>query len=137
MLRHIKRLFERRGARYVFSGGVSYGVELASFLFFYYVVRLESGVANACSLFVALLVNYLLAHHFVFIDYAKNVKRSLPRYVLLVSFNIAASSVIVSLLVSHFNLKAYLVKPVVSACFAAWTYVAYKKFVFLKNAELR
>lgn len=132
MLHHIRRAVSHQTIRYVAAGATTYFVEVSSFLLFYYAFRIESGLANACSLLLAWVVNYLLAHHFVFTEYDRSAKRSLPRYVMLASFNLVCSSLVVAFLVGHVGLKAYIVKPIVSALIAVWTYFAYKYFVFRK-----
>jgi putative flippase GtrA len=130
----LKKLHGHRLFRYVIAGGVSYCVEVSSFLVFYYLFHVHSGIANALSMIVALTVNYLLSHFFVFKDQQVHLGRSFPRYFALVTFNIVLSSVIVDVLVSHLHTPGFIAKPFVSAGIAAWTYFAYKIFVFKNSA---
>jgi putative flippase GtrA len=129
----LKKLHGHRLFRYVMAGGISYCVEVGSFLAFYYLLHINSGIANVLSMLTSLSVNYLLSHFFVFKDQQVHLGQSLPRYLALVVFNITVSSLIVEVLVTHLHAPGFIVKPFVSAGIAGWTYFAYRVFVF-KNA---
>lgn len=126
-----RRLSAHRTLRYLLSGGITYAVEFGTFLILYYACGLPSGVAAALSYAFAWVVNYLLAHHFVFGDYEKVLRKSLPRYMSVALFNLLFNTFAVQFLVET-GLKAYVAKFCVSALIALWTYVAYKKFVFVR-----
>lgn len=123
------QLSTHRTLRYLLSGGITYVVEFGSFLALYYACKLPSGLAAAFSYALAWIVNYLLAHFFVFGDYEKALHKSLPRYMSVALINLLFNTFAVQLLVSA-GQKAYVAKFCVSALIALWTYFAYKKFVF-------
>jgi putative flippase GtrA len=126
----LKKLHGHQLFRYVVAGGISYCVEVSSFLAFYYWLHIHSGIANVLSMLTSLSVNYLLSHFFVFKDQQVHLGRSFPRYFALVVFNITVSSLLVDFLISHVHAPGFVVKPFISAGIAGWTYVAYQKFVF-------
>jgi putative flippase GtrA len=126
----ISWLNQHRTLRYLLSGGITYATEVGSFFVLYFALHIFSGAANAISYTLAMVVNYCLAHFFVFGDYETILKRSLSRYLIFAGFNLLCSSLIVQLLVSGLGFKALIVKPLLSIAVAIWSYFGFKKFVF-------
>jgi putative flippase GtrA len=125
-----KMLLERPAVRYVISGGTSFAVEQAIFMFCLYSLGTKAGLANVVSLVGSWTVNYTLSHYFVFRGHGTKMSRSVPKYIALAVFNLAVTTAIITLLVDHLGLPGFAVKPAVSILAAAWTFFAYKLLIF-------
>jgi putative flippase GtrA len=136
MQEKIKTLSKNKLVRYLFSGGLSYAIELGCLLFLHIVVGLPSVVSIAISFWVGLVVSFLLQKLLTFSDRTKSVKRLAGQslaYGILVVINYAFTLLFVFALENIIGLVVARTGALVIT--TVWNFVIYKKIIFKDTAS--
>lgn len=120
-----------RLTRYVGAGVLSFVIEYASFLAFFYILGVEVKLANIASVAISLTVNFTISKNYVFGGLGSGkVKRQFSLYLVLVAVNLTVSTLLVSTLV-HDKVPGFLAKPGTSLLIATWNYIVYQRIIFV------
>ena len=129
----------RQLLKYVFTGGLSFAIEYSSFLLFASFMKIDYRLSNIASMLIALSINFYLNRRYVFMANggleSSSVSTQFIKYIILLVFNIIASTAIIGLLVDR-EVEKYIAKLIAVMLVVSWTYLAYKLVIFKKNEIL-
>lgn len=128
----LKHLLKKRLFRYIISGLLSFTVENIAFNTSYYLLDYSPKLANVISIGIALIVNFFVSKYFVFNDKSegKKVIKQFLAYIIVIIFNLTISSICIEYLIEQ-NLSGFIAKFFVTILTVMWTFVLYKKLIFV------
>ncbi len=122
--------------KYLVTGFSSFGLEY----FIYFVFLHFLGVYYLYSSFIAQAVvfcfNFLMNRYWSFQSRMK-LSHQLPRYLAMFLFNVATSTLLLKLLSDIWGINYYLSKVLVMGAIVSWTFIIYKRFIFVTDPKER
>lgn len=131
----VKRLLKLKIIRYLFSGGISYLVDLLSFLFLHDIVKSPLPISVGISFILGLSFSFLVNKTFVFAanDNARfKTSYQIILFITLVMFNLVFTYMLVKLLLET-GAPSFVAKTVPTICITLWNFLLYKNIIFKNN----
>lgn len=140
MIQHVKDIYTRldnsyprqaKVVRFLISGGISTGVDLALLLLFAEVFGLWYLLAAVLAFILAFFVSFGLQKFWTFQDHSREgVSMQASVYLLIALANLALNTFLVYICVEHIGFHYLLAQIVASILIACESYFVYQKFVF-------
>lgn len=131
----IARALKRSKVRYLLVGGTSFTIEYLSFI----LMLKFSGLiilANSLSFIIGLCISFILNRHWSFKGkHKQTIRTQAIGYVLLATFNIFLTNIIVYTLVSFTDLDPGLAKVASMAAIVVWNYYIMNNILFQRTAD--
>lgn len=134
----IKKVFEKRIARYLLGGAITVAFEYGSFYLLYILLDWNLLLANSLSFCVGLVSSFVFNRLWAFNESSFNLKihHQATIYASLAFINLILNNAIVGLL--HLaGTNAMLSKMVAIIMIATWNYFIYKKIIFSASRQAR
>jgi putative flippase GtrA len=118
--------------KYLVIGFSSFALEYIIYLIFTDLVRIWYLYASTIAQAIVFCYNFLMNRYWSFQSRMK-LSRQLLRYGVIFLFNVGMSNLLIYLLKDILGLNYYLSKVLVMGAIVSWTFIIYKKFIFLTN----
>jgi putative flippase GtrA len=121
------KLLNKRPARYIMAGGLSYAIELSFLLAFHKLGHLSVEASTAIAFWIGILTSFLFQKLFAFQDYQKTLRvisQQIIGYTLLVAFNYAFTLCVVALFPAGLIIFS---RTLALAMVTVWNYFIYKR----------
>lgn len=125
------KLIAWRVPHFIAAGGLTFGVEYATFLVAYYVFDMSGVWANTVSFALALTVNFLLNRLWVFRAGAIGGawRKQTAQYLVLACVNYMITNIGLQIFISA-GLPAFAVKLGFIVLIACWNFLLFQKYIF-------
>jgi putative flippase GtrA len=128
-------LYTHHFVRYLFVGGSTFVIDLGLLYGFYKGAHTSVAIATTIGYWISIIYNFLLNRAWTFDARDKaNLKRHIISYLMLLGFNYVFTLIFVS--VFSKSLHLLLTKALAVLIQMTWTYVIYKKYIFVKHEIL-
>jgi putative flippase GtrA len=124
----IRNLAQQQIIRYLFVGGFSYVIEIATLYSLNQILHISATISVTISFWVGFIVAYILQKLVAFQNKEKSrraITKQIIGYSLLVLWNYGFTLLVVELF--HNNVSVIVLRTVVIAITTIWNYVLYKK----------
>ena len=136
MMRDIKALtiylYRHHFIRYLFVGGTTFIIDFGILYFLHSKLKLNLAGATSVAYWVSISYNFYLNRYWTFDSREKeSLMRHITTYFALLVFNYLFTVTFVSIVGTHINYVA--AKAIAVAIQMTWTYIIYKRFIFIKK----
>ncbi len=122
--------------KYLIIGFTSFGLEYLLYFIFLHFIKVQYLYSSFIAQAIVFCYNFLLNRYWSFQSRLK-LSRQLPRYCLIFLFNVTMSTLLLKLLSDMLGVNYYLSKVLVMGAIVSWTFIIYKKFIFVTDSGER
>ena len=125
----IKRDIKGQGFFYLLIGTLSALIDFSVFQLLYSVFGIDVAFSNPVALIVSTVFHFS-ANRTVTFQSTSNPLRSIVLYTILLAFNMAVSTVMITVLIG-LGIHSALAKVAMQVCVAGWNFFIYRRFIFI------
>lgn len=127
-------LYRHPFVRYLFVGGTTFTLDFLLLYTLHGLFKLNLAGSASFAYWISILYNFVLNRHWTFNSREKdNLKHHITTYFVLLVFNYLFTVTFVSIAGEHINYM--LAKALAVVIQMSWTYVVYKRYIFIKVAR--
>lgn len=120
--------------RYVFSGGIAAGINIALFSFLLLTFKVWYLLASVISFSVSFVASFYMQKYWTFRDSSTaQTKKQLFYYFLITAANLGINVVLMMLFVQGIGIHPVIAKAITLIILACWSFVVYQKYIFTKK----
>jgi len=123
-------LYRHHFVRYLFVGGTTFVLDFGILFFLHGICKLNLAASTSVAYWISISYNFVLNRYWTFDSREKeSLMHHITTYFALLVFNFLFTVTFVSIVGTHINYVA--AKALAVAIQMTWTYVVYKKYVFI------
>lgn len=122
--------------RYIFSGGIAAGINIALFSLLLLTFHVWYLLASVISFSVSFVVSFYMQKHWTFRDSSTaQMKQQLFYYFLITTVNLGINVLLMMFFVQALGINPVIAKAVTLIILACWSFVVYQKYIFTKKKK--